>query len=77
MSETHEVLRVLDAGDRSFQPGEKVDAAEWPNVELLVEQKFLRPLDAPASTIDPVLLQRIEDLEKRVSVIEGGKKPPK
>jgi hypothetical protein len=42
---THVVTRQLPVGERIYQPGDEVDASEWKHSRLLVEQRYLKPLD--------------------------------
>jgi hypothetical protein len=49
---THLVLKKLPGPNGELVPGTEVDASEWRNLKLLVEQRYLKPLDgveAPAN----------------------------
>jgi hypothetical protein len=43
---THVLLRRVPGID--LEPGTEIDASEWRNAPLLVEQRYLKPLDAVA-----------------------------
>lgn len=42
---THLVLKKLPGPNGELKPGVEVDASEWRNMALLVEQRYLKPLD--------------------------------
>lgn len=41
---TYEVIKPLPAKGVVLQPGEQVDASEWRNLDVLVSQRYLKPI---------------------------------
>ncbi|HEX7334225.1 MAG TPA: hypothetical protein VF290_22155 [Pyrinomonadaceae bacterium] len=50
---THVVLKKLPGPNgKELKPGTEVDASEWRNALLLVEQRYLKPLDGVEAPIE-------------------------
>lgn len=63
---THVVTKQLPVGDRTYQPGDQVDASEWKHARLLVEQRYLKPLDGVAAGSLSATITETEDFDNRV-----------
>lgn len=68
MKPTHIVLKKLPGPNGDIKPGTEVDASEWRNAPLLVEQRYLKPLDGVEASIDLPAEAEI-DLRARVTEI--------
>lgn len=63
---THIVTKQLPVGDKVYEPGEEVDASEWRYARLLVEQRYLKPLDGVASDPQSVTVTESDEFRQRI-----------
>lgn len=65
---THVVIKKLPGSNGHILPGTEVDASEWRNAQLLVAQRYLKPIDAvaePDQTQTATFAQRVIDVVKQ------------
>jgi len=74
---THVVLKKLPGPNGTeFPRGTEVDASEWRNAPLLVEQRYLKPIDAVAEPDEQTRLaasfaQQVIQIVKQ-DILDGG-----
>lgn len=62
---THVVLKRIPG--TSYEPGTEVDASEWRNAMLLVDQRYLKPLNGVEA---PALFSAESEIDLRASVTD-------